>query len=303
MPIHLWLLPLSLPARTVGGSSLVPLAYKPLRLGTVGAQGWLLGQLKQQAKTLSGHLDLFWLDVNESIWIGGVHDRSGAGHERGPYWLNGIVPLSALLNKSGVSSIEPNIHSQMTKWITYILEHQNKTTGWLGPDDGFGGGGNTYWCGHSNRIRFPPPASHIPSRAVLIGRSAWNVVHSLLQFADAHADEPLAATCYAAVLAHVKEAYRRQQAAPLSSWSQNRWQDWVYLLHWLLDAAPQGHEEMLLAAASLSFEQRWHWEQYYRLNASQTPTGHTLPNISVPSWTMYDHGKHSGVRPQSHLRA
>ena len=40
--------------------SLQPLAYKPLRLGTVSASGWLLGQLKQQAATLSGHLDLFW---------------------------------------------------------------------------------------------------------------------------------------------------------------------------------------------------------------------------------------------------
>lgn len=39
------------------------------------------------------------------------------------------------------------------------MDHQN-ATGWLGPDDGFGGRGNTYWTG-------------------------WNVAASLLQYADA----------------------------------------------------------------------------------------------------------------------
>ena len=201
--------------------------------------------------------------MNESVWIGGTHDHGGAGHERGPYWLNGVVPLSAILNASGVSMTQPDITAQVEHWVRYILDHQNKTTGWLGPDDGMGG--NTYW-------------------------SAWNIVHSLLQYADAHSREPIADTCYAAVLAHVKEAYRRQQTAPFASWTQNRWQDWVYLLHWLHDAAPQGQEEMLLKAADLSYQQRWDWANYYRLDGGAGSEGPTLPNISVPAWTMWDHG-------------
>ena len=112
-------------------SSLVPLAYKPLRLGTVSASGWLLGQLKQQAASLSGHLDLFWNDVNDSVWIGGAHDHSGAGHERGPYWLNGVVPLSAILNASGTTLKQPDLTAQVEHWVRYILDNRNKTTGWL----------------------------------------------------------------------------------------------------------------------------------------------------------------------------
>ena len=69
-------------------------------------------------------------------------------------------------------------------------------------------------------------------------------MQALLQYADAHEGEPIGEVCYAAVLAHVKEAYRRQQAVTFTSWSQNRWQDWVLLLHWLWDKAPQGHEAM-----------------------------------------------------------
>ena len=125
----------------------------------------------------------------------------------------------------------------MEHWISYILANQNKTTGWLGPDDGFGGKGNTYW-------------------------SAWNILHSLIQYADAHAGEPIADTCYKALLAHVKEAFRRQQATPFTSWTQNRWQDWVLLLHWLYDAAPQGEQSFLLDAANLTYTTRWDWGKY-----------------------------------------
>ena len=60
--------------------SLRPLQYRQIQLGKISAHGWLLAQLKQQAASLSGHLDLFWQDVNESVWIGGTHDHSGAGH-------------------------------------------------------------------------------------------------------------------------------------------------------------------------------------------------------------------------------
>jgi hypothetical protein len=84
------------------------------------------------------------LDVNESVWIGGTHDHSGAGHERGPYWLNGVVPLSAQLNASGDATsgaLVSDLNPQVTKWIYYILDHQT-AEGWLGPDDGFGGKGN-----------------------------------------------------------------------------------------------------------------------------------------------------------------
>ena len=65
--------------------TLSPLLYKPLPLGSYRASGWLLGQLTQQANTLSGHLNLFWADVQDSVWVGGKSDKSGAGHERGPY--------------------------------------------------------------------------------------------------------------------------------------------------------------------------------------------------------------------------
>ena len=192
---------LAAPPRNGG---LLPLSYKPLPLGKVSPRGWLREQLVTMANGLSGHLDLFWADVQDSVWVGGTADHSGAGHERGPYWLNGMVPLAALLNASGDAqsgALAVDINAQVNRWVSYILTSQT-TKGWLGPDDGFGGKGNTYWTG-------------------------WNVAASLLQYADARAaagDASMAAACNKAVLRYVAEVHRRMLKEHMSSWSQNRWQ-------------------------------------------------------------------------------
>ena len=151
--------------RFAADKGLMPLKYKPLRLGQVAPTGWLRNQLKIQANSLSGHLDHFWLDVNESVWIGGKFDHAGAGHERGPYWLNGVVPLTAQLNASGdTSALDTDLNEQVNSWIYYILDHQT-AEGWLGPDDGFGGKGNDY-CECTNAA--PAPAPAVLSRSLCI---------------------------------------------------------------------------------------------------------------------------------------
>ena len=73
---------------------LQPLAFTPLPLGAVRPLGWLQNQLRIQADGLSGHLDEFWPDIQESRWFGGEQE----GWERAPYWLDGVIPLAYLLD-------------------------------------------------------------------------------------------------------------------------------------------------------------------------------------------------------------
>src|SRR5436190_24048252 len=96
-------------------------ALEPLPLGSIRPEGWLRNQLRIQANGLSGHLDEFWPDVAQSGWIGG----NAEGWERGPYWLDGVVPLAVLLDDAALKS-------KVQRWMDYILSHQPED-GWLGP--------------------------------------------------------------------------------------------------------------------------------------------------------------------------
>jgi hypothetical protein len=80
--------------KTKSAHKLVENAFLMLPLGSIRPAEWLHTQLRMQANGLTGHLDEFWPDIADSAWVGG----KGEGWERGPYWLDGLVPLAFLLD-------------------------------------------------------------------------------------------------------------------------------------------------------------------------------------------------------------
>lgn len=100
--------------------------YTPLTLREIKPAGWLMNQLKIQAKGLSGNLDKFWPDIRDSQWIGG----SAEGWERVPYWLDGFIPLAWLIG-------DADMKARATRYIGYIIEHQ-QPDGWICPDSSAG---------------------------------------------------------------------------------------------------------------------------------------------------------------------
>jgi len=105
-----------------------PLAFYPLPLTSVKPEGWLRRQLEIQANGLSGHLDEFWPDVGpNSGWLGGT----GESWERGPYFLDGLVPLAYQLD-------DPKLIAKAEKWVNWTLTHQR-------PDGGIGPPRNNDW--------------------------------------------------------------------------------------------------------------------------------------------------------------
>lgn len=112
------------PAATAikNGTPLAPNAFYLLPLGAVRPAGWLKRQLQIQAAGLSGHLDETWADVGpNSGWLGG----SGESWERGPYFLDGLVPLAYLLDDAG-------LQAKAQRFIEWTVAHQ-AANGMIGP--------------------------------------------------------------------------------------------------------------------------------------------------------------------------
>ena len=124
-----WLAPAAEPIAAVPNRApLAQSSFYPLRLAEVKPRGWLLEQLRIQAKGLTGHLDEFWPDLGpNSAWRGG----DGEGWERGPYYLDGLVPLAFLLE-------DPQLIAKARKWVEWTLNHQR-------PDGGIGPVKNQDW--------------------------------------------------------------------------------------------------------------------------------------------------------------
>ena len=98
-----------------------PNAYIRLPLGAVKPGGWLRWQLEDQAAGLTGNLDDFWPDLVNSSWRGG----DGESWERGPYYLDGLVPLAFLLD-------DQKLIEKSKNWVEKIIA-SSSDSGWFGP--------------------------------------------------------------------------------------------------------------------------------------------------------------------------
>ncbi|MDP8244811.1 MAG: glycoside hydrolase family 127 protein [Candidatus Hinthialibacter antarcticus] len=100
---------------------LQPSKFIALPVGAVEPEGWLRDQLNIVANGLTGHLDEFWPTVSESAWRG----KDGDAWERGPYYLDGLVPLAYILK-------DERLIKKVEGWIEPILA-SGQENGWFGP--------------------------------------------------------------------------------------------------------------------------------------------------------------------------
>ncbi len=102
-----------------------PLAAQPcalLPLGSIKPAGWLRRQLEIQADGMGGRLDQTWPDVGaNSAWLGGT----GEAWERGPYFLDGLLPLAWLLDSAPLKA-------KAQKFIDWTLANA-QPNGMFGP--------------------------------------------------------------------------------------------------------------------------------------------------------------------------
>ena len=98
-------------------------SYSQLPLGSVKAEGWLLETLQRQRDGLTSRLDEVFGDVvgPRNGWLGGDADQ----WERGPYWMDGLLPLAYILDDQALKD-------KVQPWIEWTLASQD-SSGFFGP--------------------------------------------------------------------------------------------------------------------------------------------------------------------------
>ena len=223
-PVHLSAEKFTPVMSTVKKPTLAPLAFSPLPLGAVKPKGWLLSQLQIQANGLTGHLDEFWPSVAESAWIGGKSE----GWERGPYWLDGVIPLAILLD-------DPKLKAKSQKWVDTILANQ-QADGWFGAATREGDQSQS----RDNRDAWP----------------LFILFKAFMQWEQATGDKRI----IPALLRAAQSMQVLLANHPLRSWAKMRWADMVTPLDWLYEKTG---ETYLLDLAQTLHAQGYDWEKWF----------------------------------------
>jgi len=103
-----------------------PLLSKPfieLPLGAVKPEGWLKDQMLRMKNGMTGSLDTLYEKVMgpRNGWLGG----DGDVWERGPYWIDGLLPLAYILD-------DQELKDKVQPWIEWALQSQ-QPDGYFGP--------------------------------------------------------------------------------------------------------------------------------------------------------------------------
>lgn len=102
---------------------LQPLQFLELPIGAIAPEGWLKEMLVRQRNGATGKLDQLYPQVMgaRNGWLGGDGDQ----WERGPYWIDGLLPLAYLLkDKQLIAKVKP--------WVEWSL-NSLQPDGYFGP--------------------------------------------------------------------------------------------------------------------------------------------------------------------------
>ena len=218
-------------------SPLIVQPYTALPLGTIKPKGMLLEMLNRQRTGLTGHLDSIYSLVcgPNNGWLGG----NGDGWERGPYWIDGLVPLAYLLD-------DQKLKDKAQKWIEWSIQNQ-RPDGYFGP--------------------IPLEKGHI----VIPGtqqddREDWwpkmVMLKALQQYYSATGDKRVL-TLMANYFQYMLKKLPGQPLGHWTFWGAQRGGDNLAIVYWLYNITKQ---KFLLELGELIHKQSFNWTQIFTDN-------------------------------------
>ncbi|WP_303919043.1 beta-L-arabinofuranosidase domain-containing protein [Draconibacterium sediminis] len=213
---------------------LVNQPYTALPLGAVKAEGFLHEMLKIQRDGLTGHLDSIYEVVcgDNNGWLGGTGD----GWERGPYWLDGLVPLAYLLD-------DDELKAKAQKWIEWSINNQQED-GYFGPKP------------------LPEGYTPIPGTQQTMRNDWWPkmvMLKVLQQYYTATGDERVI-TLMTNYFRYQLKMLPENELGYVTYWANRRGGDNLAVVYWLYNITG---DKFLLELAEIIHEQTFDWTNVY----------------------------------------
>lgn len=234
---------------TVNRPPLAPVQFLELPIGAIHPEGWLSEQLCRMRDGLTGHMDSVYAAVDgpDNAWLGGQGDC----WERGPYWIDGLLPLAYILD-------DENLKAKALKWVEWTLASQDR--------EGFFG-----------------PAEDTPPREGLQTTNSHDwwprmvMLKVLKQYYQASSDERVIAF----MLKYFRYQLANLGATPLDHWTlwgAQRGGDNLDIVYWLYNITG---EKFLLDLGELIHSQTYDWTGAFEVGETiRTFMGHHCVNLA-----------------------
>lgn len=221
---------------------LTPKPYLELPLGSIQAEGWLLDQLQRMKTGMTGNLDEIYPEVmgKRNGWLGG----DGDGWERGPYWIDGLLPLAYLLD-------DDSLKAKVQPWIEWTLNNQTEE-GYLGP------------------IPFEEEPEYEPGLQRGMRKDWWPkmvMLKVLKQYYEASGDERV----IEALTKYFRYQLNELPDTPLDNWTlwaNRRGGDNLMVIYWLYNITG---DAFLLELGDLIAEQTFPWTEVFLNESGKAP--------------------------------
>lgn len=204
-------------------------SFSALKIGAIKPLGWLKKQLQIQANGLPGCLDEIWEDVGDNnMWLGGTKE----GWERGPYFIDGLLPLAYILN-------DKRLLDKTEKWVAAFINSQ-QGNGWIGPV-----------LSDFKKLEYDPWPNFIVLKVLTQYHDVTDddrvieVIRKFLNFLMKHLD------------AKPMDHYERS----FDQWARFRWADLVISIFWLYEKL---QEDWLIALTEKVIAQGYDWTDHFK---------------------------------------
>ncbi|KAI1610837.1 hypothetical protein EDD36DRAFT_442563 [Exophiala viscosa] len=218
-------------------TTLLPLRFEPLPLGSVKPLGWLRHQVDLMANGLPGHLHEFYRLVKEAPWLGGDQEYSWL-NEAWPYSYNAIVPLAYLSDSE--------VLKQHVLRVTHWVIDQQQADGWLGPEVDLAR--RNFWGRYPLFLGFMQLVEAEPE----LGKT--KILPAMHKFI----------VLMYKMLSNEHEGYVSKPGDNFDEqWGRSRAADMVLALQWLYEKHPMGNEKKILRCMAHVYEKAYDWSWWF----------------------------------------